>query len=382
MWCSRSSSLAALALVCAAGCGGDPAFGSDVRALLRLPQHFQEPAIPDFNPLTAEKIALGRHLFYDPRLSGNGTQACASCHLQEHAFADTATTPSGSTGEVLARNSQGLANAAYPATLTWGNNVLLELEDQLRVPLLADNPTELGISDGNRAEVLRRFEDDPRYQELFARAFPDEEPGVTVNKIVFALASFVRTMTSGDSPYDRYSNGDPTALTEQQIRGLRLFNSERLECFHCHSGVHFSTSYRDARTTPDTATYPFFNTGLYNVGGDGSYPAFNQGIFELTQNPFDRGKFRPQSLRNVALTAPYMHDGSIATLREVLLHYARGGRSIESGPYAGDGRTNPLKSGLIRGFTISEEEIQDVLAFLESLTDPGFLTREDLSDPF
>ncbi len=376
---------AATLVVAALGCGDGtaaPGSGADVRALLALPPHFSVPAVPDYNPVSTAKIALGRRLFYDTRLSANQTQSCASCHHQALGFSDGVGVPHGSTGQALLRNSQGLANVAYFSTLTWGNNVLLELEDQIRVPLLSDNPIELGVVDGVRTEVLQRFDQDSTYQDLFAAAFPDGPPGATINRIVFALASFCRTLVSGDSPYDRYYRGDASALTAQQVRGLRLFNSERLECFHCHSGVNFSTSYHDARTTPGTITYPFFNNGLYNVGGDGSYPIGNQGVYELTRNPADRGKFRPAGLRNVALTAPYMHDGSIATLREVVEHYARGGRVIDSGPFAGDGRLSPLKSGLVRGFSISDSEIDDVVAFLQSLTDQTFVSDPRFADPF
>jgi cytochrome c peroxidase len=382
----RTRSLGAAAVVAAAlGCGDSsvgPRPEDRVRGLLRLPEHFAEPAIPDYNPLTAEKIALGRRLFYDTRLSGNRTQSCASCHQQRLAFSDGLAVPLGSTGQALLRNSQGLANVAYFSTLTWGNNALLTIEDQILVPLLSDSPIELGIVDGIRAEVLARFDADETYRELFAAAFPDDTSGATINKIRFALASFSRTLISGNSPYDRYYRGDQSALTAQQIRGLKLFNSERMECFHCHTGINLSTSYHDAGTTPGTITYPFFNNGLYNVGGDGSYPEGNQGLYELTHDPKDRGRFRPQGLRNVAVTAPYMHDGSIATLREVIQHYARGGRAVPAGPYAGDGSQSPLKSGLVRGFTLTEEETDDVLAFLESLTDSTFLTDPRFSDPF
>jgi cytochrome c peroxidase len=376
-----------LALTSLWGCSESPTDpgpeSPSVRDLLDLPAHLAEPAVPAYNPLSAQKIELGRHLFYDKRLSGNQQQACASCHVQGLAFSDGLATAVGSTGEVHPRNSQGLANVAYFSTLTWGNNVLLELEDQIRVPILSDNPVELGVLDGIRDEVLGRFAADESYQAMFRAAFPEEDAElVTINKITFALASFCRALISGDSPYDRYYAGDEAALTPQQINGLRLFNSERFECFHCHSGVNLTISYRDALTTDGTITYPFFNTGLYNVDGQGSYPLLNQGIYELTQDPNDRGFFRPQSLRNVAVTAPYMHDGSIATLHDAILHYARGGRLIDSGPHAGDGALNPLKSGLIRGFTATDQEIDDVVAFLESLTDPTFLTNPAFSDPF
>ena len=368
------------------GCGGEtssPTAGeAELRALLRVPDHLSLPPIPEFNVPTAEKIELGRRLFYEQRLSGNQTQSCASCHEQALGFADGKVTPTGSTGDRLVRNSQGLANAVYHSTLTWSNNGFVHLEDQLVVPITSDNPVELGVTDGIREEVLGRFESDDDYARRFRDAFPESDSGVTMNKIIFSLASFLRTMISGDSPYDRFLNGDASALTEQQIRGLRLFNGEVFECHHCHSGINFTVSYRDIRTDRGTEVFPFFNNGLYNVGGTGAYPAHDQGLYDLTFDPQDRGLFRPQGLRNVALTAPYMHDGSIATLREVIDHYAAGGRQIESGPHAGDGRLNPQKSLLVRAFTATEDDKNAVVAFLEALTDATFIHEARFSNPF
>jgi cytochrome c peroxidase len=348
---------------------------------LALPERFELPAIPEYNPITAQKIELGRRLFYDERLSGNQTQSCESCHLQRLAFADGEHAPVGSTGEQLHRNSPGLANAFYHSTLTWANRELLELEDQLEVPIRGDNPVELGVSDGLLAEVLARFDDDASYRAQFRAAFPESESGATIEKITFALASFCRTLVSTNSPYDRYSAGDKSALSESQRRGLALFSGERLECFHCHSGTNLTVSYRDANTTADTVRYPFFNNGLYDTDGEGSYPVIDQGLFDLTLDPQDRGRFRPPSLRNVALTAPYMHDGSIADLRGVIEHYAAGGTLTPSGSNAGDGRTSPLKSGLIRGFSLTEEEMTDVLAFFEALTDQDFVDNPAFAEP-
>lgn len=401
MKCSESSSgsllphatasaavlLAALAAACAPASddGSEPHSPPDsseqVRALLALPERLEPPAIPSYNPISKEKIELGRYLFYDKRLSGNQTQSCESCHLQRLAFADGEPTPTGSTGQRLFRNSPGLANSAYPATLTWANSDLRELEQQLKVPIRGDNPVELGVSDGLLEEVLARFDEDATYAELFRTAFPDSTTGATVEKITFALASFCRTLVSGGSPYDRYTAGDKSALSDSQRRGLALFSGERLECFHCHSGTNLTVSYADANTTPDTARYPFFNNGLYNVDGNGSYPVYDQGLYDLTLNPNDRGLFRPPSLRNVALTGPYMHDGSIADLRGVLEHYAAGGTVTASGSNAGDGRVSPLKSGLVRGFRLSEEEAQDVLSFFDSLTDTDFIENPAFASP-
>ena len=386
--------LACVATLAAAACGGgggdgtaapspdpDPPSIVDLRALLRVPDHMELPAIPAFNPPTREKIELGRHLFYDERLSANQTQSCAGCHLQSLAFSDGLRTPTGSTGDVLVRNSPGLANVAYHSTLTWANDGLRTLEDQLEIPILSDNPIELGVTDGVRDEVLARFDADPEYARMLAAAFPESPAGTTLNKVIFALASFCRSLISGASPYDRHLAGDPSALTEQQRRGLALFNGEKFECFHCHAGVLLSTSYRDENTDDDELRTPFFNNGLYNVDGAGGYPPFDQGLYDLTLDPADRGLFRPASLRNVALTAPYMHDGSIATLRDVIRHYAAGGRRIESGPFAGDGRLSPLKSGLVRGFDATEEEIDAVLSLFEAFTDRQFLEDPAFSDP-
>jgi cytochrome c peroxidase len=351
------------------------------RAALAIPDYLEVPAVPAFNPPTAAKIMLGRRLFYERRLSGNQTLACAGCHEQRLAFADGRARPTGSTGTLLRRNSPGLANAVYHSTLTWANNGLRVLEDQLQVPIRSDNPIELGVSDANVGEVLARFDGDSSYAQTFRDAFPESTSGATVEKIIFALASFCRTLVSADSPYDRYQRGDRSAISASAKRGESLFNGERLECFHCHSGVNLSVSYRDINSVEGTVRYAFFNNGLYNVDGMGGYPPQDQGLFDLTFQPNDRGRFRPPTLRNVAVTAPYMHDGSIATLPEVIRQYAAGGRVITSGPFAGDGRTSPLKSGLVRGFVLTDDELADVLAFLESLTDETFLVNPGFSDP-
>jgi cytochrome c peroxidase len=184
---------------------------------------------------------------------------------------------------------------------------------------------------------------------------------------------------SGNAPLDRHRRGE-IVLDESTLRGEALIFSERLECHHCHGGFNFSIAVDHAGLAePNVA---FFNTGLYNVGGTGAYPARDQGLFELTQDPDDQGRYRPPTLRNVAVTAPYMHDGSVATLDEVIRIYERGGRLIESGPDAGDGRLNLNKSPFVSGFTLSDQDRADLIAFLEALTDPTFLTDPTLADPF
>ncbi len=344
-----------------------------------LPQGFPPPRVPEDNPMTHEKVELGRYLFYDKRLSGNGTQSCESCHVQTLAFSDGRRTPIGSTGEPLERNSQALVNVAYNATLTWANPGLTELERQILIPIFGEFPIELGVT-SHEEEVLERFRQDERYPQMFATAFPDDPAPINFRNIVHALASFVRSLISGNSPYDRYVAGDKTALSESARRGMELFFSEELECHHCHTGFNFTLSTVHAQSTFSAAA--FQNNGLYNLDSAGAYPRGNRGVYELTGKPEDMGRFRPPTLRNVALTAPYMHDGSIATLEEVIQHYMAGGRVIEEGPFAGDGRRNPYKSGLVSGFQLNEQEIADLIAFLESLTDESFVTDPRFSNPF
>ncbi len=349
-----------------------------------LPPGFPKPRVPEENPMTAEKVELGRYLFYDERLSGNGTQSCASCHLQEQAFSDGRALPVGSTGESHVRNAQALVNIAYSPSLTWANPALDALEKQVLVPMFGEFPVELGIT-GSEEAVLARFREEPLYDELFAAAFPDVDEPVDFHQIKLALSSFVRTLISGNSPYDQFVyQDDKSALSESERRGMNLFLSERLECHHCHIGFNLSAPPVHENTTfIETA---FQNNGLYNLNdervGEGAYPLGNRGLFDHSGSADDMGRFRPPTLRNIELTAPYMHDGSLATLEEVVQHYADGGRVIESGNNAGDGRINPFKSGLIAGFEISEQEKVDLVNFLKSLTDEQFITDPRFRDPF
>ena len=338
------------------------------------------PRVPDTNPMTAAKVELGRYLFYDQRLSGNGTQSCASCHEQELAFSDGRALAIGSTGELHPRNAQGLINVAYNASYTWANPSLLTLEQQIMIPLFGTSPIEQGLNDENLDTVLQRLRDESRYDPLFEEAFASDADALTVAQIVDALASFVRSLISFESPYDRYLAGDASAMSPAALRGRDLFFSESLECFHCHGGYNFSDSTLDR--TMSFVDRPFHNTGLFNLDGEGAFPENNQGIFEITGKPQDMGKFRAVTLRNIALTAPYMHDGSIATLDEVIDFYAAGGRLIENGPLAGDGRKSPLKDGFVTGFSITASEKSDLIEFLNSLTDESITINENFANPW
>ena len=369
-----------------AGCGGGGVSVNDtVQApgtgqwRWELPAHFPVPKVPESNPMSEAKVDLGRHLFYDRRLSGNGTQSCASCHHQDKAFTDGLGTAIGSTGMAHPRGAQGLANVAYHATLTWANPSLVTLEKQMEVPLFGDDPVEMGVNDHNRAEVLARLHAEPVYAAKFAAAFPDAAQPMGWGQVIQAIASFQRTLLSGHSRYDQYLQGK-AQLTVPETRGMALFFGEKAECFHCHGSFNFNDQIVHAASR--VVETPFHNTGLYNLGGTGAFPEHNRGVFELTALVKDMGAFRAPSLRNVEVTAPYMHDGSVATLEAVLDFYADGGRRIASGPYAGDGRLNPHKSELISLIDLNAQDKSDLVAFLKTLTDHDFLQNPRHSDPW
>ncbi len=371
-----------------------PAFGRSGPATTfewDLPLGFPVPSVPENNPMSWEKIELGRFLFYDTRLSRDDNYACASCHQQKLAFTDGLATALGSKydgvhQDQLLRGTMNLTNVAYAPALTWANNTpdLALLENQMLGPMFNDHPDfsiELGLK-GTDAE-LQRFRDDPLYVRLFGEAFPDRPDPISFDAVTKAIACFERTLISGNSPYDRFALGLSDDYSQSAQRGLNLtLYTERIQCHHCHgSGAPFFTSAIVSQgKLPEVI---FKNTGLYNIGGTGDYPPGNQGIFEIDHLPQHKGAFKPPTLRNIAVTAPYMHDGSIATLDEVMDFYAAGGRVITDGPYAGDGKANPYKDRLfVTGFSITPQEKQDVIAFLETLTDEEFLTNPRFADPF
>jgi cytochrome c peroxidase len=360
----------------------DPVFQWD------LPAGFPTPRVPADDPMTAEKVALGRHLFYDERMSGNQTMSCASCHAQSLSFTDGRPVSVGSTGDVLPRSSMSLANIAYSPVLTWGNHTQTALTEQMLIPMFATNPVELGMP--GEDVLLDRLRPDATYQSLFAAAYPDDTDPFTLDNVTRAVASFERILISGNSPEDRFRRGEASALTPSAQAGRSLFFSDEVGCFECHSGetlddeVVFFTSNFDfeGRSLPHIQ---FDNTGLYNLtvnGEDGWYPAPNTGIYAITGRMVDMGKFKVPDLRNVAVTGPYMHDGSIATLDEVIDHYAAGGRTIDSGPYAGVGSANPHKSRLVDGFMLTAEQRTALLDYLAALTDSEFLTDSRFSNPW
>ena len=343
-----------------------------------LPSYVPQPRVPEDNPMSVEKVALGHRLFYDQRLSGNGTLSCSSCHRQDLAFSDDRQLSPGSTGELTLRRAQRLANAAWHATFTWANPTLVTLERQMEVPLFGESPIEMGVTDANRPIILGRLEADSRLREEFHAAFPEDPRPLSFANIIKAIASFERSLISFDSKYDRYLRKKAT-LTPAEARGKDLFFGEKAECHHCHGSFNFDDQVVHAQSR--AVETPFHNTGLYNLGIDGDYPVPNRGVYEISGRRDDMGAFRAPSLRNVAVTGPYMHDGSVGTLEEVLDNYAAGGRIITSGPNQGDGRANPHKDDLIVTIELDAQEKGDLIAFLRTLTDESLLQSGDYAPP-
>ena len=361
---------AVLAAACTtAGQAGE--FGSEVEFDWRLPPGFAAPPVPETNPVTAEKAELGRRLFYDVRLSVNGTGSCASCHQQPLAFTDGRSQAIGVTGELHNRSSMSLVNVAYNTRYTWASNDVRTLEQQIRIPLFNQRPIELGLS-GNENLLISDLKSSISYLTQFQRAFPDAADPVNIDNIIKALATFVRTIIAADSPFDHLLyRDDRNAMSESAIRGMRLFYSDELRCGVCHEGQNLAPGQIKAGDRQEDTE--FHNTGLYNVDNRDRYPASDPGLRIETARSGDDGKFRAPTLRNIAVTAPYMHDGSIATLSEVIDHYAAGGRTIEIGLNAGDGRNNSNKSPFVTGFELDDAARSDLSSFLESLTDDSLL---------
>ena len=333
----------------------------------QLPAWVPRPQVPADNPMSDAKVALGRALFYDTRLSRDESMACSTCHQQDKAFTDGRAKSPGIDGTLGLRSAMSLANVAYLPALTWANPGLKRLEVQALVPIFGAHPVEMGM-EGQEALLLSRLNADADYPTLFRAAFPDAEQPVSLDTLTKALAAFQRSLLSFNAPYFRAKYlGESEALSASARRGESLFFSEQFECYHCHGGLTFTDNLVHARLPFEELG--FHNTGLYNLDGQGAYPRDNPGIREVTDNPADEGKFRTPTLLNVAVTAPYMHDGSIATLEEVLTkHYAVAGKAVSDGA-----APSPLRDPLIVGYPYSEQDITDLLAFLDALTDEAFL---------
>lgn len=294
--------------------------------------------VPSDNPETAEAVALGRRLFYDKKLSSDNSLACASCHNPSLGFTDRQKHSTGFNGQAGKRNAPTVINAAYVPFQFWDGRAG-SLEDQAAGPIA--NPVEMN----QKHDVcVSKLAGDPVYNAEFRKVFG---PGqVTIGKIEKALASYERTLISGDSPFDRYQfGGDVKALSPAAVRGLEIFRDPaRANCAACHTiNEHFAL-FTDGK---------FHNIG---IGVDDEGNLTDLGRYEETKADADKGAFKTPTLRNVAMSAPYMHDGSLKTLRDVVDYYAGGGNS------------NPYLDKKIKPLHLSGQDRDDVVQFLESLT--------------
>lgn len=290
-----------------------------------------EMPIPVDNPQTAEKIAFGKELFFDKRLSKNNEISCASCHKPELAFTDGLSKSKGVTGHVSMRNAPSLLNSAYFKRYMYDGEIKT-LELQVLVPISDTN--EMGSS---MREVVEKLAKDLNYQKKAKRIFGRKIDPFVITR---ALSAYQRSLLSVNSRFDAFIQGDKAALNESERRGWKLF-SEKLYCTKCHPAPHFTT-------------YLTANNGLYEN------EQFDEGRYRITGLEEDRGHFKIPSLRNVALTAPYMHDGSMESLKEVLLHYNSGGKPHKN------------KSSIIQQMNVSKADLVDLENFLNSLSNLNF----------
>ncbi len=305
--------------------------------VLEVPFRFPEFSSPADNPLTVEGVALGRKLFSDPILSVDSTVSCGSCHLPEFAFSDTAQFSRGVAGRT-GRNSMSIANLAWAPTLFWDGRAA-SLEAQVLGPVA--DPVEMGETWDN---VELKLQEHASYPALFDSAFPGEP--ITRDHVARAIAQFERTLLSSQSRYDRFLRGE-VGLSDDELEGERIFNTERGDCFHCHGTILFS----DNR---------FHNNGL-------DADPIDAGRAGVTGADIDRGRFRTPTLRNVELTPPYMHDGRFATLDEVLEHY--------DGGLHRNALLDPLLLATPEQRRLTEGERAAVIAFLLTLTDTEFIEQ-------
>ncbi len=321
-----------------------------------LPERAPAPAD---NPTTAEKVALGRRLFEDRRLSRDGTLSCSSCHTVAGGGAgiDGRRTATGIDGQVGPRNVPTVWNTAFQAVLFWDGRAA-SLEEQAAGPML--NPIEMGMP--SAAAVEARVNADAGYREAFARAFGDDGP-VTMKRIVAAIAAYERTLITPDTPYDRFVRGDRAALTPAQLRGMALFQATG--CIGCHAGPNFSGASLFEGQAP-LRTFPTFASAYearYDLAAD-------SGAAGPGRRP---GTWRIPSLRNVALTAPYFHNGSVKDLREAVRIMA----TVQLGKSIGAAPTPPrlvvwapsqrVLGSVVQG-SLSETDVDDIVAFLDALT--------------
>lgn len=298
-----------------------------------LPKGVTPPPVPADNPMSAAKVELGRRLFYDADLSIDGTLSCASCHEQHRGFAEGNATHPGVKGALGRRNVPGLANVGYLSPLTWADPSQVSLETQVATPVTGEHPVEMGMR-GQEPELVRRLAADSCYRQMFLAAFPNAKGEISFDTTSKAIAAFERTMLSWDTPYDRFQRGQRSALSEDAQRGEALFRSKG--CASCHAGRDFSD-------------------GRFHVIAISPSP--DEGAFEKTGDPKQRGAFRTPSLRNIELTGPYLHDGSAKTIRFALFSHE------------------------VAAEAVSQDDATAIEAFLTSLTDRRFVSDKRFALP-
>lgn len=330
--------------------------------------YFGDANLPTDNITTYEGVELGRKLFYDKRLSSDKTISCASCHKQELAFTDGRAKSRGVNNAEMPVSAMSLVNLTWNSRFNWDGKSTT-LEQQAILPM--ENHREMNQDAEITAQILSQTTE---YPALFEKVFGNKE--ITPEKITKALAQFERTLISNNSKYDKYLRGEYQA-TESELRGIQLFfthpDAEQGirggNCGDCHLG---------SLTSGSTLGFEgFHNNGLDNDQN------LKEGLFAVTQNRFDKGKFKTPSLRNIALTAPYMHDGRFQTLEEVMEHYDNGIKKSQTlssliTAASNDFITDP--NGEVR-LALTQQEKKDIIAFLEMLTDEEFITNPAFSEP-
>lgn len=321
---------------------------------LDIPTNFPKPLNDPDNPLTVEGVALGRMLFYDQRLSASNRLSCASCHHQDLSFSDgVALSNIGESGKMLPRNAPALINLAWMQNGLFWDGGSTNLESQAFGPL-----TSADEMHQNLYELEAELKAVPDYLQRFKQVFGGNP---TSANIVKALAQFERTLISGSSRYDRYSRKEPGAtLTAEELEGLALINTK---CRSCHAGELFTDN-------------GYHNNGIDNDFTSDAHEGLFQGRSRITFNPADLGKFRTPTLRNVLLTAPYMHDGRFATIEAVLAHYHTG---VKVSPTLDQALYQSHRQA---GISMTDAEIRSIKAFLGTLTDQSFINNKRLSNPF
>lgn len=334
--------------------------------------------IPTMNPLSAEKIALGEKLFHEKRFSLDGTVSCSTCHEPQNTFTDSPRKVSlGVKSLTGTRNAPTVVNAAYMESQFWDGREP-SLESQSMGPFV--NPVEMGLP--NHDPIVTLVRSDPEYQSMFAKAFNIKADEITMQHVMQAIASFERTVVAGNSPFDRYYfGGEPDAMNQAAVRGLQVFLQDG-RCVSCHTISQTHALLTDSAFHNLGVGFAFIQDDVSNLsvaykqakqkGVDVDVAVLtNQhtselGRFAVTTQWRDMGAFKTPTLRNVAKTAPYMHDGSLATLKDVVAFYNNGGRVNETDPVF------DFQSGGIRPLNLSTQQIDDLVAFLEALTSPNY----------